>query len=201
MNKQVIERTWPGDKRVKPQTIAHHVARYKFACEIQEPCGRALDLCSGEGYGTAMLMVTGYNATGMDISGDMISEAKTKYPDCRFLQGDITKGFIPLVSGFSLITLFEAIEHIKFSQGKQLLADIYELLKPGGIAIISTPRDINDKYNTFHISEWSYGTLKNECGSVFDEVKIYGQDWEHGKISDENVRDNDFYICVCKKHE
>ena len=39
--------------------------------------------------------------------------------------------------------------------------------------------------------------LKNELGSIFSEIIIYGQDWDTGIISDENVIDNDFYIVVC----
>ncbi len=30
-NTNPVERIYPDDKRVKPQTIAHHMARYQFA--------------------------------------------------------------------------------------------------------------------------------------------------------------------------
>ena len=138
-------------------------------------------------------------AIGSDLSVEAIKMARTKYPQTTFIIMDVLKECNEDTRKYSLLTLFEAIEHIKFSQGKQLLKYMYWLLNPGGIAIISTPRDINDKYNTFHVSEWSYGTLKNECGSVFDEVTIYGQDWATGKISQDNVREGDFYVVVCKK--
>ena len=198
VNKNAVERIYPDDKRVKPQTIAHHKARYQFATQIQEAKGRSLDLACGTGYGTEMLRKAGYNAKGIDISPEAYEFARKSYPQCDFLLEDILKPEI-FRNPYQLITMFEAIEHFPYMEGVKLIERLSNFVLKDGFFILSTPKDTNDKYNTFHKSEWGYATIKNICGSYFENVKIYGQDWDTAEISDDNVRNNDFYIAVCQR--
>jgi len=196
MNLSIVERIYPDDDRVKPETIAHHKARYEFAARLFSG-GRYLDLACGTGYGTDRIRQEGCEATGVDTSAEAIGYARKHYPKCEFVQVDIT-GDIPLTRGFNMITIFEAIEHLPFLPAVETIKKCKDLLLPDGYFILSTPNDTNDKYNTFHRSEWNYGTIKNILGSYFLDVKIFGQDWDTAEISDKNVRDNDFYIAVAK---
>lgn len=198
MNKNPVERTYPGDNRVSQETIMHHIKRYEFASTLRIAERRVLDLACGHGYGTEILRKAGYDkAIGIDIDEQLINENTKKYPQCRFLKMDITRtAYLP---NADLITFFEAIEHLTFHQGKTLLWKIFYALNYNGLFVLSTPRDINDKYNRLHKSEWPYFLIKNELGGIFSDVRLYGQDWKTGIINEDNVRDNDFYIAVCKK--
>jgi len=198
-NTIIVERVYLDDKQLRPQTIRHHLERYQFACGFGGS-GLALDLACGSGYGTEMLRGGGYIAVGMDIDPDAIKFAQTHYSLSTFYVADISK-ISSIGWKANLITFFEAIEHLSYKAGKKLIKTIQKkLLADGGMLILSTPRENNVKYNTFHKSEWSYDLLKNELGSVFDSVTIYGQDWDTAEISLDHVKENDFYICVCKQY-
>jgi 2-polyprenyl-3-methyl-5-hydroxy-6-metoxy-1,4-benzoquinol methylase len=201
-NHNPVERIYPDDQRVKPQTVAHHKERYRFASEVRMPKkgDRALDMACGTGYGSDMLRKAGYSVTGVDISQEAITYAKKHYPECEFFLRDITEFRKHQDGGhFELITMFEVIEHLTYKEGKIVLKAIEGALKEDGIFLMSTPRDINGNYNTFHKSEWPYETIKNILGSIFSNIEILGQDWDTAEISGEHVRDNDFYLAVCRK--
>ena len=194
----ITERVYLNDKKLKPQTIAHHLARYKFARKIRKvrQGDIAIDLACGSGYGTDILRQEGYKVVGIDIDRDAISFAKEHYSLNKYIVCDMSE-YVPQ-SYFDLVVMFEAIEHIKYSDGLKVLDMVKENLKSDGLFLISTPYDVRGKYNELHKSQWDYPVLKNTLGSVFDEVKIYGQDWDTSVISENNVIDNDFYIAVCK---
>lgn len=202
VNQNPIERIYPNDKRVKHQTIAHHKARYQMVLELVTSGSRknVLDLGCGTGYGADIMRKKFSQVVGYDVSSRAIEYAKAHYPDCEFHCADIS--WLDFGSKtYDIVTMFEVIEHLKYIDGVQLISDIYEALNDEGSFILSTPRDINEENNGFHRSEWSYGDLFNCFWSVFDYVRIYGQDWDTAKISDKNVRENDFYIVVAQKHE
>ena len=192
----MVERISLDDDRLKPETIAHHKARYKFASKLISK-GHCLDLACGTGYGTEMLRKSGYQALGIDISKEAIDYAEKHFPECTFRQEDIL--LCTPSQTYDLVTIFEAVEHLPFLPAVELIKKCVSLLSDRGYFALSTPRDINDKYNTFHKSEWTYAIIKNVLGSYFPEVKIYGQDWDTAEISDDNVRENDFYIAVARK--
>jgi len=195
MNKKIVERIYPNDKRVKPQTVAHHIARYEFASKFEGEV--ALDVGCGTGYGCEMLRQAGFYMTkGFDESLTAINYAKEHFPKCHFFRRDLVEMNGTLYRP-DLVTMFEVIEHIPFNIGKDTIRWISKVLRNKGTFIMSTPRDINGKYNEFHKSEWPYPIIKNELGSVFKNVKIYGQDWDTAKITTEHVPNEDFYIAVC----
>jgi predicted SAM-dependent methyltransferase len=94
--------------------------------------------------------------------------------------------------------MFEAIEHITYSEGLIVLEKVKKQMRKDSVFMISTPRDINSKYNKMHKSQWDYPVLKNTLGSIFSYVEILGQDWGTGEISDIDIINNDFYIAICR---
>jgi 2-polyprenyl-3-methyl-5-hydroxy-6-metoxy-1,4-benzoquinol methylase len=194
--KKVVERFDPHDTTLLEQTKRHHLKRYEFASAF---LGKSyLDICCGQGYGTNYLKQEHEKAfvLGIDKEPSIILAAQKEYPNCQFGIMDIRR--LALSRKFDVITFFEAIEHLTFTEGTRVLEYIHkELIEPYGVLIISTPRDIQDRYNIYHKSMWSYETLKNILGSLFNNVRMYGQSWETGLISEENVIENDYYLCVC----
>lgn len=194
-NTIIVERVYLDDKQIRPQTIAHHLARYEFARSAVTGGNKGLDLACGSGYGTQMLSEYDYKMKGVDISKEAIEYAQSHYVGPSFACQDICK---VKADKYDLITFFEAIEHLPFNAGVKLLKKISKMLLPNGVFIMSTPRKNNGKYNTFHKSEWSYDLIKNTLGSMFSSVTIWGQDWDTAVIDLDHVVDNDFYVVVCK---
>jgi 2-polyprenyl-3-methyl-5-hydroxy-6-metoxy-1,4-benzoquinol methylase len=201
MNPLAVERIYPGDTRVKPQTLRHHISRYEFAVAARPITAgdQSLDLGCGSGYGADMLRVAGYKAAGFDVAGEAIEYCKTHFPDCQFNKVDVRDLLKIKIDRPDLVTAFEFIEHLTWRDGLTLIAQVSAVLNPGGFFIVSSPRDINGKYNEFHKSQWGYAELKNQLGSEFRRVRMFGQDWETGKITDDHALDDDFYIAVCEK--
>ena len=104
--------------------------------DLLNGCGRtALDVGCAYGFVVSLLRKLGYEASGIDISnyavmrGKELSEGNLLVSDAQHLPFK--------ASSFDLITCFESLEHLP----RSILAlnRIYELLKPGGILIITTP--------------------------------------------------------------
>jgi len=205
-NKHAIERVNLNDSSIGKETKQHHISRYEFASKYITKNCRILDVCCGCGYGLDILRSVANNTTGVgiDVSQDAIDIAIATYskksnPPSKYIVSDVRE--IPKTEPlrtFDLITMFEAIEHIKYNDGVDVLNEINRRLNPGGTFIISAPRDINEKYNIYHKSLWGYAEIRNIIGSIFDDVEILGQDWETGTITSDNVFNNAFYIAVCK---
>ena len=194
----VVERVYLDNKKLKPQTIRHHLNRYIFANQIREAHRNdlAVDLACGSGYGTDLLRKGGYKAIGIDIDRKAITYAKKKYPKNKYITSDLVDYTFSTI--IDLAVMFEAIEHVTYSEGLQIIEKIKDNMNKDSVFMLSTPRDINGKYNKLHKSQWDYPVFKNTLGSIFRKVEILGQNWDNGEISDIDVVNNDFYIAICR---
>lgn len=96
---------------------------------------KILDVGCGLGYMTYALVQAGYNATGLDISEEAITQAKEKYGN-YFACGDFFT-FDGVEGGYDAICMLELIEHI--SDPKKYIKRAIELLSTTGVLIITTP--------------------------------------------------------------
>ena len=97
-----------------------------------------LDAGCGTGWLAASATARGLRAVGMDIAGNAISVAKNTSPKTTFLEHSLEDLPWPLEKGsFDVVTSFEVIEHLLEPQS--LIKGMYEVLKPGGFAAITTP--------------------------------------------------------------
>ena len=113
-----------------------HMHRYIYA--LSHADGKmVLDIASGEGYGSALLAGRAKSVIGVDVDESTIAQAKQKYqaPNLEFRSGTCSK--IPLTdASVDLVVSFETIEH--HDEHQQMLAELKRVLKPGGLAIISS---------------------------------------------------------------
>ena len=87
----------------------------------------------------------------------MGNKIKIKYPHFQYESMDIDReqhhdyyDLGQIQKKFDMVFSFEVIEHIVFEEGIQMLRQIFDLLKPGGKLVISTP-------NVFHPNRyWEY---------------------------------------------
>jgi SAM-dependent methyltransferase len=123
------------------QIEVEHLHRYFLAREICRDKD-VLDVASGEAYGTAMLSQVAQPAVGVEIDAATVAHAQRSYSrnNLRFLCGDARA--IPLPDkSVDVVISFETLEHL--AEHEIFLHEIKRVLRPGGLAVISTPdRDV-----------------------------------------------------------
>src|SRR5581483_6067845 len=137
---------------------AEHITRYQAAAELAK--GKVvLDIACGTGYGTKLLAQSAKKAYGVDIDPNAVKYAKENYSakNTEYLVGDGES--IPLDDGsVDLLVTFETIEHVR--NYRKFLDEIIRVLKPDGLAIVSTPNDLEfAEGNHFHLHEFKLQEL------------------------------------------
>jgi ubiquinone biosynthesis O-methyltransferase len=115
---------------------------------------KVLDLGCGDGALTYLLYREGYKMTGIDTSQlgvDLaIKQHEKRKTSCNFYCMNSKE--LP-DSSFDAIVCSDVIEHV--DDARQLINDIYRILKPGGMAVISTPIRITEEVlDSEHVVEW-----------------------------------------------
>lgn len=98
--------------------------------------GRVLDLCCGAGYETGRIRGKGFDAVGLDFSGESLKIARERNPDIPFVQGDMLADYshIGPVDG---ILLSAGLVHIETADLPLAFAQMAKVLKPGGFLLAS----------------------------------------------------------------
>jgi acetyltransferase-like isoleucine patch superfamily enzyme len=111
--------------------------RAEFGKKHLQPTDIVLDIGAGEGYLTNIFKDTCQHIIGIDYSAEAVQLARQHYGlDCQ--QMICTElSFEP--ESFDKVTCFELLEHITKLQAKKTVAEIYRVLKAGGLLIGSTP--------------------------------------------------------------
>lgn len=106
----------------------------------------------GCAYGAASSLLNEYglNVTATDISALAVKRAKKLHPGITFKTHDMQKLF-RTTKKFDYALSMDVIEHLE--KPEQAIKNVYKILKPGGIAIMSTPNDFPYKVqDPTHIS-------------------------------------------------
>ena len=170
---------------------AEHITRYLAAQPIVK--GKVvLDIASGSGYGTKMLAQTASFVYGVDNNEMAINYSGKKYgaKNIKYLVGDGES--IPLDdNSVDIVATFETIEHIK--DYKKFLDEIERVLKPNGLAIVSTPNDLEfAEGNHFHLHEFKYKELVDLLKKHFPNIESYYQStWKYVSIGTEKELESD----------
>jgi 2-polyprenyl-3-methyl-5-hydroxy-6-metoxy-1,4-benzoquinol methylase len=135
--------------------------------------GDVLEVGCGEGRGVGLLMQYARSFTAVDKIQEVISDLKIKYPSGRFLSMNIPPLNELADNAYDSIASFQVIEHIQ--DDVLFLKEIYRVLKPGGIALLTTPnRSMSLSRNPWHIREYLPDELKNIAAQIFPSVEMKG---------------------------
>jgi SAM-dependent methyltransferase len=114
----------------------------RFASEVSG-CGEVYDLGCGPGQTTAFLNDLGISVRGLDLSAELVREARQRHPDIEFEQGDMLA--LPCAdSSLAGVVAFYAIVHLSPAMLRRALEEMYRVLRPGGRLLLA-----------FHIGEGS----------------------------------------------
>jgi len=135
--------------------------------------GDVLEVGCGEGRGIPLLMEKASSYTAIDKIEDVIRELRNKYPAGKFFSGNIPP-LAPFADrSFDRIFSFQVIEHIR--DDKNFLKEISRVLKPGGLAYLTTPnRPMSLSRNPWHVREYTAGELSKLAAPHFASVEMKG---------------------------
>jgi 2-polyprenyl-3-methyl-5-hydroxy-6-metoxy-1,4-benzoquinol methylase len=150
------------------------------------------DLGCGNG-SVARHLSSRYRVVGIDASESGIAEAKRAYPDLTLELGSVYDELAARYGTFDAVVSLEVVEHLL--DPRLFARRMYELVRPGGAVIVSTPYHgyvknlvmavagkLDDHFTALwdggHIKFWSVKTLSvllREAGFVDLDFKFVGR--------------------------
>jgi len=132
----------------------------------RHPPPRLFDLGCGNGSVGAQLAKQGWSVTGVDPSAEGIAEGRRAYPDLRLAEGSAYDDLAAEYGHFPVVLSVEVVEHVYAP--KDYARTLFDLVEPGGTAIVSTP---------YH------GYLKNLALAATGKMdRHFTALWDHGHI-------------------
>ncbi|ELR67882.1 3-demethylubiquinone-9 3-methyltransferase [Photobacterium marinum] len=117
-----------------------------------------LDIAAGSGAMSLRLIDNGAKVTSIDLVEENF---RVNHPSCDFNKLDLNTNFSTSINKkFDVIIALEIIEHINNS--RQFIKSCRELLKPGGLLIISTPNISSDYAIAELICKGTYPYFDND---------------------------------------
>lgn len=135
--------------------------------------GDLLEVGCGEGRGIDWMLPHVNHYTAIDKIESAVQKLAAKYPTCKFLSGNIPPLENFADNSFDSVVSFQVIEHIQ--DDHLFLKEINRVLKPSGVALISTPnRPLSLSRNPWHIREYTSQELTALALKYFASVEMKG---------------------------
>jgi len=107
----------------------------RFAAEVRGR-GDVYDLGCGPGQTTDFLHGCGVSVRGLDISAELLREARQRHPGLQFEPGDMLA--LPLAdASLAGVLAFYAIVHLSPAGLRRALAEMHRVLRPGGRLLLA----------------------------------------------------------------
>ena len=128
---------------------------------------RIFDLGCGNGSVAAALTKNGWNVCGVDPSREGILEAQKAHPNLRLEVGSAYDNLAAAWGQFPLVVSLEVVEHVYAP--RDYAKTLFDLVEPGGVAIVSTPYygywknaalALSGKMNQHFTALWDHGHIK-----------------------------------------
>lgn len=158
--------------------------------KIHSPApSNVFDLGCGNGYIANLLKEGGWSVTGIDGSLEGIQRAKAAHPELDVHVASVYDDLRAKYGQFSAVISLEVVEHLYAP--REYARRLFELMAPGGVALISTPyhgywknlalaitghfdRHFTALWDNGHIKFWSKKTLRH----LFEESSLDVVDWK-----------------------
>lgn len=157
----------PSDNPLHQRLFKAYVVAEKYVH------GNVLEVGCGEGRGVELLMGKAGSFTAVDKIEEALIVLQERFPSGKFLSMNIP----PLGSlednTYDCVVSFQVIEHIQ--SDALYLKEINRVLKPGGIALFTTPnRKMSLSRNPWHIREYLAHELKALAAGIFTTAEMKG---------------------------
>lgn len=157
----------PSDNPIHQRLFKAYVAAKPYVS------GDVLEVGCGEGRGVELVMQQAGSFTAVDKIEEALQVLRNKFPKVTFKAMNLPPLQGLADNSFDCVLSFQVIEHIK--NDRFYLQEIHRVLKPGGVALITTPnRKMSLSRNPWHIREYLADELKNLASGIFSEVQMKG---------------------------
>jgi len=164
---EITSESIPSDNPIHQRLLRPYVLSPQFIR------GDLLEVGCGEGRGIEWILPAVKSYTAIDKIAPVIDQLQQKYPQAKFLSGNIPPLGAFDDSSFDSVVSFQVIEHIQ--DDHLFLKEIYRVLKPGGIALLTTPNRLYSlSRNPWHIREYTAQELASLAGKFFPLVTMKG---------------------------
>lgn len=154
-----------GHGRTLHRDYSAHFFRWSFARRFITAKDNVLEVGCGEDKPLSKILTGGAAAhvntyVGVDLNKlkESNSQRLTFIGEFNFVR-DYKKVPAP-TGGFDVIVHFEVIEHMAVPHGAKMLKACYDLLKPGGVMLMSTPCYDGRRHAANHIHEYTVPELQ-----------------------------------------
>jgi SAM-dependent methyltransferase len=135
--------------------------------------GNLLEVGCGEGRGIDWLLPKIEHYSAIDKIAPVVDQLQKRYPKGKFISGNIPPLSDYASDSFDCVVSFQVIEHIQ--DDRLFLKEIHRVLKPGGLALITTPnRPMSLSRNPWHIREYTPTELTHLAKQYFSHVEMKG---------------------------
>jgi uncharacterized protein len=118
---------------------------------LADAAGPVVEVGSGPGHVTAYLADGGADATGIDLSPEMVAEARRRFPGSRFEVGDLRRLSRPATSsGWGAVLAWYSLIHLAASELAGAVAALVRPLAPGGRLVLG----MHAGSEVRHLDEW-----------------------------------------------
>ena len=124
---------WQDRKTINEWKQRRHEKVLSFVKSVAVDRPRILDVGCGPGWYTDKLAVCG-QVTGLDLSEEAISMARTRFPHISFIAGNIYEHALQ-AGHFDIVVSQEVIDHVEDSAS--FVDRVAHVLRPGGYAVVS----------------------------------------------------------------
>src|SRR5436309_14845799 len=171
------ERTLP-DVPEENYWFRRHLVVYEWIAG-RVPGLDVVDMACGEGYGANVLAAAARSVVGVDANPEAHAHAAARYEraNLRFVR-DLVERFAP-EDGCDAVSFLQTIEHLEDPGG--VLDHMRAVLRPGGVAYISTPnvltlapKGAERSGNPWHVREYKPQEYRELCERHFGQVDLLG---------------------------
>lgn len=135
--------------------------------------GEVLEVGCGEGRGVEILIKQATQLTAVDKLESALQVLRERFPATTFKRMDLPPFAGLSDNAFDCVVSFQVIEHIE--DDVFFLKEIYRVLKPGGVALLTTPnRKQSLSRNPWHIREYLSSELELLASGIFKSVEMKG---------------------------
>ncbi len=149
---------------------------------------RVFEVGCGNGAVANWMASRGIDVAGVDFSESGIAQARVAYPSLRLAMGSAYDDLAGVYGQFPAVVSLEVVEHLYFP--RKFAKTVFDLLEPGGAAIISTPyhgylknlalaltgrmdAHFTALWDGGHIKFWSERTLRHILGEAgFTKIRF-----------------------------
>jgi len=164
---EITSESIPSDNPIHQRLLRPYVLAPQYVK------GDLLEVGCGEGRGIDLLLPSVTSYTAIDKIAPVIETLQQKYPKSKFISGNIPPLSAFADNSFNSVVSFQVIEHIQ--DDRLFLKEINRVLKPGGIALITTPnKPYSLSRNPWHVREYTAQELTNLAKNIFNQVSMKG---------------------------